>query len=235
LLVRSDRELTANWGGASPAQDIPGQDWSARWTRTVELPGGMYRFYLSTDDGGRLFIDGGQQINEWHEAKTESYFKDVNLSDGSHDIRVEYYQGIGDSYVDLWWSRIDQFPDWVGEYFANTTLKGRPKMVRDDSTISFDWGTGSPGMDLPSDDFSARWTRELNFQGGNYVFTLEADDGVRFWIDNELIVDRWNDNSDTTNEKTVFLTEDTHSLRLEYYESGGHARVHLQWEYLPLS
>jgi hypothetical protein len=233
-LVRSDPELTFNWGGASPAEGLPGQDWSARWTRTVELPGGRYRFYLSADDGVRLFIDGAQQINEWHEARTGGYFTDIDLADGAHDLRVEYYQGLGDSFIDLWWTRIDEFTDWLGEYFPNMTLGGRPKVVRNDGTIDFDWGAGAPDPGLPPDGFSVRWTRRLDFQGGNYVFTVRADDGVRFWIDDELIVDRWSDSSGTTDEKTVFLVEGSHRLRLEYYENGGLAQVHLAWEFQPL-
>jgi hypothetical protein len=233
-VVRSDPELTFNWGGASPVEGIPGQNWSARWSRTVDLQGGRYRFYLSADDGVRLFIDGGQQINEWHQATGDTYFVDVDLSDGSHDIRVEYYQGDGDSYIDLWWTRIDQFADWMGEYFPNMTLSGRPALVRNDGAIDFDWGDGSPSSDIPPDGFSVRWTRQLDFQGGNYVFTILADDGVRFWIDDELIIDRWSDGSGTTDEKTVFLTEGSHRLRLEYYENGGLAQVHLNWEFQPL-
>ena len=164
---------------------------------------------------------------------------DVELGDGEHDIQVDYYQGVGDSYLDLWWEVIDpaRFPNWRGEYFPNKTLSGRPVLIRNDSAIDFDWRDGSPDPALSADGFSVRWTRQVDIpedESGNYRFTLQADDGVRLWVDDELAMDRWTPTPGSTEEKLIYLTEGNHDLRVEYYEDGGLAQVRLAWEYLPL-
>ncbi|NIV29125.1 MAG: hypothetical protein GWN58_06325, partial [Anaerolineae bacterium] len=83
--------------------------------------------------------------------------------------------------------------DWLGEYFANPLVSGAPVLFRNDLTIGFNWGSGSPDPRIPVDQFSARWTRRQDFAAGFYRFTVMADDGVRFWIDGQLILDEWRD------------------------------------------
>ena len=54
--------------------------------------------------------------------------------------------------------------DWLGEYFSNIDFQGTPVLVRNDPAINFNWGSGSPDPLVPADNFSARWTRTLNFE-----------------------------------------------------------------------
>lgn len=122
---------------------------------------------------------------------------------------------------------------WRGEYWNNRTLSGSPALLRNDNEVSFDWGTGSPASALPSDDFSARWTRSLAFEGGSYRFTVASDDGVRVWIDDAPIIAEWSDGGSRDLSTEVALAAGTHSLRVEYYERTGTARIRLSWEKLP--
>jgi hypothetical protein len=46
---------------------------------------------------------------------------------------------------------------------------------------------------LPVDDFSVRWTRNLNFSAGSYRFYAHVDDGVRLSIDGKPLIDEWHD------------------------------------------
>ncbi len=119
--------------------------------------------------------------------------------------------------------------DWLGEYFANTTLAGDPVYIRNDVTINFNWGANSPASELPDDQFSARWTRQLSFQDEFYRFTLLSDDGVRFWIDGRLVVDEWHDGTQGPLSFDLQMAQGEHSLRLEYYENLGGAMVRLDW------
>ena len=77
--------------------------------------------------------------------------------------------------------------EWRGEYFANRNLSGAPALLRNDSKVDFNWGAGSPGSRIPIDNFSARWTRSLAFDAGDYRFYARSDDGVRLWLDLSLI------------------------------------------------
>ncbi len=119
--------------------------------------------------------------------------------------------------------------DWRGEYFANQSLTGEPVLVRNDVFVDFDWGEGSPAPGLPEDGFGARWSRRWTFDEGVYRFTLAADDGVRFWIDGQLLVDEWHDGPFEFHSLEVYLPPGERSLQLEYYEHLGQAAVLLSW------
>lgn len=121
---------------------------------------------------------------------------------------------------------------WKGEYFNNMNLSGAPVMVRDDGDgfVNFDWGGGSPNDSCVGvDRFSARWTRNVSFPAGNYSFTITADDGVRFWIDDQLKLDKWIDQAPTEYGVGPVYLSGSHALRVEYYENGGGAVARLSW------
>jgi len=52
---------------------------------------------------------------------------------------------------------------WRGEYYANRDLMENPVLVRNDVSINFNWASGAVAPGLPSDNFSVRWTRNLEF------------------------------------------------------------------------
>lgn len=102
-------------------------------------------------------------------------------------------------------------------------------LIRQDAAISFNWGTGSPGPGVPADGFSARWYRYVWFNSGRYQFTLSADDGVRFWVDDRLLADEWRERAGTL-QRSADLSAGYHYLRLEYFERQGSASVALDWQ-----
>jgi hypothetical protein len=102
-------------------------------------------------------------------------------------------------------------------------------LVRDDAQINFNWGGGSPAPGtINADGFSARWTRTLDFVAGTYRFTLTADDGVRLWVNNHLLIDAWRDQAATTYTGDIYVSGST-PLKLEFYENGGAAVAQLAW------
>jgi hypothetical protein len=167
---------------------------------------------------------------------------DVPLSGGDHDIKLEYYEEGGDAVAQLSWKQISHpgciqpvsQGKWKGEYFGNKDLVGSPLRVRDDGNefLNFDWATGSPdnSCGLGTDYFSARWTRNVNFAGGTYRFTVTSDDGFRLYIDGALKLQRWFDQGATTYTVDVFLWGGDHDIKLEYYEKGGDAVAKLSWK-----
>jgi hypothetical protein len=118
---------------------------------------------------------------------------------------------------------------WKAEYFNNTSLGGSPALCRDDASINFNWGTGSPATGLPSNSFSVRWTRTQTFSAGTYTFTLGSDDGGRLFIDGVRVIDAWGDRAYATNSVTRTLTAGVHTIQMEFYENMGSARATLAW------
>ena len=81
----------------------------------------------------------------------------------------------------------------AGEYFNNFDLDGAPLFVRLDPQVNFEWSIDSPEPGLIDADFSARWTGQAQARSSEeYIFSVRADDGVRLWIDGQLLVDDWN-------------------------------------------
>ncbi len=229
-LTRQDASIAFDWGGGSPAPQIDADRFVARWTRTVALPAGVYRFSGASDDGIRIFVDNLPVLNQWQDQHA-TFSVDATVLDGTHAIRIEYFEDGVDALVRFDYERIGGIAPGGGyraEYFPSRDLSGTP-VVRQDDTVDFDWGGGSPDPSIPVDDFSARWTRSLPFAAGNYTFTVTGDDGVRLAVDGVRVVDRWVDQGPTSYSVTLQLAEGTHDIVLEYYEHGGGAVARLRF------
>lgn len=118
------------------------------------------------------------------------------------------------------------------QYFDNsnfTTLK----LTRIDPQVNFNWGSGSPATSIGRDTFSVRWTGKVMPQyTQTYTFYVRANDGVRLWINNQQIINRWS-NQWFTREWSgqINLTAgQKYDIRLEYYENTGSAEVQLLWQ-----
>jgi hypothetical protein len=122
----------------------------------------------------------------------------------------------------------------VGEYWISTGGAGNFServLVRFDDQIFDDWGNGSPDPLIPNDDFTVRWTAALTTPAaGTWTFYTTTDDGVRLWIDGELLIDQWVPQSPTEWSAQIDLAAGPHLLRMEYYEAGGGAIAVLEWE-----
>jgi len=118
---------------------------------------------------------------------------------------------------------------WLGSYWNNMSLSGNAILQRNDSTLNFDWGLGSPDPVVNVDQFSARWTRTIQTNSGFYRFSATSDDGIRVWVDGDLIIDQWTDHSPTTFTADKSLASGHHSLKVEYYENSYGAVAKLSW------
>lgn len=118
----------------------------------------------------------------------------------------------------------------TGEYFDNIDFTNR-KLVRKDATVNFNWGSGSPASVIGSDTFSVRWTGKLKPQfSETYTFHTTSDDGVRLWIDDQLVINSWVDQTATVRTGTVTLEAGRlYDIKMEYYERSSAAVASLAW------
>lgn len=105
--------------------------------------------------------------------------------------------------------------DWRGEYYANPSLVGTPRVLRNDPAINFNWGFNAPAPGIPSTGFSVRWSRTLYFSEGTYRFSGQSDGGVRVWVDNRLVLDQWG-GVNNTYSVDVWLNQGSHTLFIDY-------------------
>lgn len=121
-----------------------------------------------------------------------------------------------------------------GDYFASRDLAGPAAVTRVDSTVNFDWGSSSPTVGVPADQFSARWAGQVQAPvSGRYTFYTTSDDGVRLWVNGQLIIDNWSDHAPTLDRspRVTLAGGKKYDIKLEYYENAGGAVARLLWEY----
>ncbi len=258
IMVRDDGTdvLNFNWGyegSPNSACNVPGTQFSVRWTRSVNFNAGTYRFSTTSDDGMRLFIDNQKVLDRWYDQLPGTQTVDVPLNGGAHTILIEYYQNRGGASAGLNWQQISTAPSttstsngciasvggdrWRGEYFNNMNLSGSPIMVRDDGSdvLNFNWGyEGSPNSscNVPGVMFSVRWTRSVNFNGGTYRFSTSSDDGMRLYVDGQKVLDRWYDQLPGWQSVDIQLGGGTHTLVVEYYQNRGGQMAAVNWRQL---
>jgi len=212
-------------------------DFGARFSRTVDFPGGDYTFGLGSDEDARLKVDGETVVDSWGSA--DQHYETRHLEAGYHQVVVESYDHFGDAALTaFWWgpgfelvrdSRDSSL--WYAEYWGNQALWWDPVVMVKGGYGPLDqqWFGDPPVDNLPSDHFSSRFQRTVPLDAGRWQFDVFADDGVRFWIDDQLIVDEWQDQV-AVFTPTVTLGVGDHELRIEHFENLGYAKVGLDWE-----
>lgn len=120
---------------------------------------------------------------------------------------------------------------FYAEYFSNKELNGAPVLVRSEIDVVHNWKEGEVLSEhLVAMNFSARWrTNFLPKSSGPVTFEIRADDGYRFFVNGEKVIDAWDGNAGGV--KTYELNADkakVYDLVLEYYQSYGNASVQLK-------
>jgi len=75
-----------------------------RWTGKIHsAKAGNYTFYLESDDGSRLFLDGKQVIDHGGLHGMDEKSGDVQLTEGDHDLKIEFFENEGDAGCKFSW------------------------------------------------------------------------------------------------------------------------------------
>jgi len=118
-----------------------------------------------------------------------------------------------------------------GEYFDNMNLTGKPVLTRIDSLINFNYGTGSPAPGMPEDRFSVRWKGKIIPPDTIRHIGTSTDDGVRLYLDGQLVINDWRDHSEEPNQANVDLKPGReYEVELQYYDDGLGACARLTWD-----
>jgi hypothetical protein len=107
-LVRDDAQVNFQWGSGSPAPGVIGSDgFSVRWTRTLNLEAGSYRFSMTVDDGGRLWVNGHLLLDAWKDQAPRTYTGVLYVPAGGVPVKMEYYENTGGATAQLSWVKTD--------------------------------------------------------------------------------------------------------------------------------
>ncbi len=235
VFARQETSINHTWGAGGPSENMPVNKFSARWQGMHEFTGGYYRFHADSDDGMRVWVGGQLILDNWKRQWPWGgrYRQARYIEAGEHLVQVEYQEVWGEAKAKFWWEVI---PDcntvptgsFCGEYFPNRDLDGDPKDLANTPVIDFDWNNEQPTDAIWRDKFSVRWLGDFEFAAGGYEFIARADDGIRVWVDDQLIIDRWKYKK-AEYHAIVNLPAGTHRIKVEYFEAGGPANVDLMW------
>jgi regulation of enolase protein 1 (concanavalin A-like superfamily) len=255
---RLDPTVNFNWNGAAPISGVGGDYFGASWNGQVQIPcTGSYSFCITGDDGVRLWIDGALVDNGWNYQGPTQYCPPsaTAYTAGSlHTVRMDYFQGGGGSVAYLQWNSScagngtiptgDLIPSVVpppptnglsGTYYSNIDFTGAATSEID-PTVNFNWNGSSPATNIGGDNWSAEWTGQIQIPcTDNYQFCVVGDDGVRLWIDGNLVDDGWVAQGPTTYCDSVSGTSmaetagTMHDVKMDYFQAGGGSVAQLEW------
>jgi beta-glucosidase len=126
-------------------------------------------------------------------------------------------------------------PGLTGEYFANSSLDGKPIVTRTDPAVDFVWSGVDPAPGIQSSsEFSVRWTGNLiPTSTGDYRFGLRSEGDYRFrlYLHGKRLIDEWEKPGDVGMTSLVHLERGhAYPIRIEYAHRKWEATAHLLWE-----
>lgn len=114
-------------------------------------------------------------------------------------------------------------------YNVPGVVNGRNYIIRED------WGTNSPGGSTPNDEFTGKFTANINFSPGNYVFYSTNDDGLKFKLpgfgEYQTGRDNREDNQQMCSDggQSYYLSGNT-QIEAYLHEAGGDATIQIWYD-----
>jgi uncharacterized protein (DUF1800 family) len=102
-------------------------------------------------------------------------------------------------------------------------------LTRMDSTVDFVWGTISTPI-TNNGTYTVRWTGQVLPEfSETYYFDVSAEDGVKLWVNDRLIIDKWVVGANETVGSVNLQEGVRYNIRMDYFHSTGNAAAHLSW------
>jgi hypothetical protein len=102
-------------------------------------------------------------------------------------------------------------------------------LTTNDLLIDFTWGPATT-PNLSNGNYTVRWTGQVQPQySETYFFETRSDEGVKLWVNDQLLIDRWQIQNSTWTNAITLVADVRYNIRLEYFNRGGSARARLSW------
>jgi beta-glucosidase len=190
--------------------------------------------YARTGGGGSAMVKPFYSISpikgvlDIVDDKTDVYYAPgINIKGDIIPVDSKYLKSYGENGL-------------YGEYFKNGTLKGEPALKLVDKEIYFNWSYDLPDPSLgkgdDSNEFSVRWEGELLPPvSGNYKLKFLCDGGIRVYINDKLVLEKWKEPQKTMeiSLKTVdydFKDGEKYNIKIEYSASWSISEFKFGWD-----
>ena len=228
------------------------------WTGLLRIPkSGQYTFFLESDDGSRLFVDGKQVVDNGGTHAMEEVSAETELKEGDHEIKIEFFEAEEDAGCIFSWrgpglekgvvpasalfhKGAGGEPGLLAEFFTteegseefpNFAQSKQPELKRVDKQINFQ----STQDDWPGthykDFFYIRWAGVIRVPTeGEYTFYLESDDGSQMFIDGKQVLDNGGAHAMEEVAGKMNLSAGDHALKVEFFEKDIDAGCIMRWQ-----
>lgn len=147
------------------------------------------------------------------------------LAEGIPSLEVVPASALADSLNGRWEQGLR------GEYFNNPDLSGRPRHVRMDARVMFNWWQEPPVAGMRADSFSVRWSGVIIPPvSGTYVLGARVFGAFRLFVDDTLVASI-SDRHVTLGQwsEVAMRRGEARRIRLEYWDRRPDASVELVW------
>ncbi len=98
VVVTQESNMSINWRNTQPYRAVPADNWSARYTTTLNVTErGRFRFRIGVDDGVRFYVNDQLIIDQFVGGSFREFFADVNLEQGDNRFTIEMFDGAADA------------------------------------------------------------------------------------------------------------------------------------------
>jgi len=117
------------------------------------------------------------------------------------------------------------------EYYNNQNLNGKPN-TRIDAWINYDSESQPPDPVIFDAPMSIRWRGYIEPPvSGEYTLSVTFSDAIRLWLNDSLVIDKWERNSERTEQFSYMMSaREKYAVKLEYYVNRDDEICKLSWE-----
>ena len=251
LLTRTDPSISFAGKAGFAASLVPAG--SAQWTGQIAAPTtGTYTFSVVSNGAVTLEVDGKQVLKTAGSGRSTTPF--AMVAGQKYDFRMTYAKAPGATpSLKLFWGsakakqqvvpQTSLFPaavtptlgavtsGLIGQYFIGDDFQ-QLAMTRVDPSINFNWGLATPDASIPAHSpFTVQWTGQFTpAKTDNYTFAATADDGVRVYVDGQLVVNDYKLQSvETAGGSIVLNAGRAYSLKVQYFNGTKFGQVKLTY------
>jgi len=97
VITRADKTINFRSSGPSFPETKLTNQFAIRWTGTIKIPkDGNYTFFLESDDGSRLKIDGKTIVDNGGLHDMQEQSDATTLKAGEHTVEIDYFENEND-------------------------------------------------------------------------------------------------------------------------------------------
>ncbi|MDB6030306.1 MAG: hypothetical protein JWM16_644 [Verrucomicrobiales bacterium] len=258
--IRLEDYVDFFWGPKDhPVRQIDSDYFSATWVGEVEAPvAGDYSFFISADDGSRLFLKNEYMVERWQQQDAGDTSMTLFLKAGERiPLRMDYFNARGPARARLSWSGpgfskmtipkdrlfpATNAPSHPAEFHQTTngllaTFYAKPDLTgntfsRIVTNLDLDTSEATaPGLGITATNYSIRWTGRVKADFTEpYTFHLSVDEGARFAINRLPVVDHWKrPEPEEINQQVSLVAGEYYDLEIELQNTNGPIKARLEW------